>query len=121
MNRTPYDPPYLLRGLGSRVYLGVYRGYYVLLGLELAAHNGMLLTRPQKMHTGLAFLLNFTPLDGSKVYVGVCLHAYLASPSSRDEQESVGLASIYRALGLHVMIIASAHFAADAICEGLRE
>ncbi|KAE8325117.1 hypothetical protein BDV39DRAFT_207240 [Aspergillus sergii] len=38
------------------------------------------------MHTGLASLLNFTAPDGSKVYVGVCLHAYLPYSSSRDEQ-----------------------------------
>ncbi|KAB8210470.1 hypothetical protein BDV34DRAFT_220606 [Aspergillus parasiticus] len=86
MNRTPYVSPYLLRAPDSRVYLGVYRGYYVLLGSELAAHNGWLLTRLQEMHTGLASLPSFTAPDGSKVYVGGCPHAYLAYSSSRDEQ-----------------------------------
>ncbi|KAE8346694.1 hypothetical protein BDV24DRAFT_158324 [Aspergillus arachidicola] len=73
------------------------------------------------MHTGLASLPSFTAPDGSKVYVGVYLHAYLAYPSSRDEQGSIGLASIYRALGFNVMITAPTHFAADVICEGLQK
>ncbi|KAL2870265.1 uncharacterized protein BJX67DRAFT_378251 [Aspergillus lucknowensis] len=33
----------------------------------------------------------------------------------------IGLASIYRSLGLHVIMTAPTHFAADAICEGIQK
>ena len=41
--RRPYEFPFPNRGPDNKAYIGVYRGYHVLLGSEIAMTNGWLL------------------------------------------------------------------------------